>query len=244
MATSRLAKKYVFESRMRNVRHWKERSKMATLLQKIFRIKTTDDSPAPKSEQLDIRALKPLMEPKPATSLDPKELSGAWTMQQVTTVFPSSQRALFQRYHVGGCSSCGFQPTDTLATVAMNHGLDVNEVVEFIQRSQDMEKNMEIAPREVAELLKQGKIKLLDVRSPQEYATASIPGSVLVDQSLAQEIMQSWPKETQIVTMCHHGMRSLDACAYLRGHGFANTRSMTGGIDAWALQVDSSIPRY
>jgi rhodanese-related sulfurtransferase len=107
-----------------------------------------------------------------------------------------------------------------------------------------MEKDMEIAPREVAELMKQGKVKLLDVRSPQEYEIASVPGSMLVDQSLAQEIMQAWPKDTPIVTMCHHGMRSLDACAYLRGHGFANTRSMTGGIDAWALQVDPATPRY
>ncbi len=73
------------------------------------------------------------MQPKPVTSTDPKDLSGAWTMQQVTTVFPSAQRALFQKYHVGGCSSCGFQPTDTLTAVAGNHGLDVNEVVEFIK---------------------------------------------------------------------------------------------------------------
>ena len=165
-------------------------------------------------------------------------------MQQVTTVFPSAQRALFQRYHVGGCSSCGFQPLDTLATVAMNHGLDVNEVVEHIKRSQEMEKDLEITPRDAAELLKEGKVKLLDVRTPEEYAVASVSGSVLVDQSLAQEILQTWPKDTAIVTMCHHGMRSLDAAAYLRGHGFTNTRSMSGGIDAWALQIDSSIPRY
>jgi rhodanese-related sulfurtransferase len=107
-----------------------------------------------------------------------------------------------------------------------------------------MEKDLEITPRETVELLKAGKIKLLDVRSPEEYGIASIAGSVLVDQSLAQEIMQSWAKDTAIVTMCHHGMRSLDAAAYLRGHGFANTKSMSGGIDAWSLQIDSSIPRY
>ena len=219
---------------------------MATLLSKIFGKKAEPRSTPDSStvHGLDISALKPLVEPVTPQSTDPKDLSGGWTMEQVTKVFPSSQRALFQKYHVGGCSSCGFQPTDALSTVAMNHGLDVNEVVEFIQRSQDMEKDMEIAPREVAELLKQGKIKLLDVRTPQEYAIASIPGSVLVDQSLAQEIMQSWPKDTQIVTLCHHGMRSLDACAYLRGHGYANTKSMTGGIDAWSLQVDPATPRY
>jgi rhodanese-related sulfurtransferase len=219
---------------------------MATLLSRIFGKKAEPQSTLDNStvHGLDISALKPLAAPAAPLSTDPKDLSGAWAMEQVTKVFPSSQRALFQKYHVGGCSSCGFQPTDTLSTVAMNHGLDVNEVVEFIQRSQDMEKDMEIAPREVAELLKQGKIKLLDVRSPQEYAIASIPGSLLVDQSLSQEIMQSWPKETEIVTICHHGMRSLDACAYLRGHGFANTKSMTGGIEAWALQVDPNTPRY
>jgi rhodanese-related sulfurtransferase len=219
---------------------------MATLLSKIFGKKAEPRSTLDSStvHGLDVSAFKPVVAPIAPQSSDPKDLSGDWTMEQVTKVFPSSQRALFQKYHVGGCSSCGFQPTDTLATVAMNHGLDVNEVVEFIQRSQDMEKDMEIAPREVAELLKQGKVKLLDVRSPQEYAIANVPGSMLVDQSLAQEIMQSWPKDTQIVTMCHHGMRSLDACAYLRGHGFANTKSMTGGIDAWSIQVDPATPRY
>ena len=216
---------------------------MATLLSKIFG-KKTPTAPAPEVDELDVSALKPLMQPKAAVSTDPKDLSGAWTMQQVTTVFPSAQRALFQRYHVGGCSSCGFQPTDLLTTVAMNHGLDVNEVVEHIKRSQEMEKDLEITPREAAELLEAGKIKLVDVRTPEEFAIASVHGSVLVDQNLAQEIMQSWPKDTAIVTMCHHGMRSLDAAAYLRGHGFTNAKSMSGGIDAWSVQIDSAIPRY
>ena len=184
------------------------------------------------------------MEQKAPVSTDPKDLSGAWTMEQVTTVFPSAQRALFQRYHVGGCSSCGFQPTDTLRTVAFNHSLDVNEVIGYIQKSQDMEKDIEITPQATAELLKLGRIKLLDVRSPEEYQIASIAGSVLVDQSLAQEIMQSWSKDTAIVMMCHHGIRSLDAAAYLCGHGFVNTKSMRGGIDAWAEQIDPSLRRY
>ena len=217
---------------------------MATLLSRIFGKKTAEAAAPVNDDELDISALKPLMQPKPVTSTDPKDLSGDWQMQQVTTVFPSAQRALFQKYHVGGCSSCGFQPTDTLAAVAGNHGLDVNEVVEFIKRSQEMEKDLEITPRETAELLKEGKIKLLDVRTREEYEIASVPGSVLVDQAMAQEIMQSWPKDTALVTMCHHGMRSLDAAAYLRGHGFTNIRSMMGGIDAWAGQIDSSIQRY
>jgi rhodanese-related sulfurtransferase len=215
---------------------------MPTLLSRIFGKKTP--APIEVSDELDITALKPLMQPKAAVSTDPQDLSGAWTMQQVTTVFPSAQRALFQKYHVGGCSSCGFQPTDPLSTVVANHGLDVNDVIEHIKRSQEMEKNLEITPSETAELLKEGKIKLIDVRTPEEYAIASVAGSVLINQTLAQEILETWPKETAIVTLCHRGMRSLDAAAYLRGHGFTNTRSMSGGIDAWSLQIDSSVPRY
>lgn len=213
------------------------------MISRIFG-KKTPPAPVRDSDELDITALKPLMQPKAAVSTDPKDLSGAWTMQQVTTVFPSAQRALFQKYHVGGCSSCGFQPTDMLATVVTNHGLDVNDVIEHIKRSQEMEKNLEITPTETAQLLKEGKIKLIDVRTPEEYAIASVDGSILVNQNLAQEILETWSKDTAIVTICHRGMRSLDAAAYLRGHGFTNTRSMSGGIDAWSLQIDSSVPRY
>src|SRR6476469_7405637 len=154
-------RKYPCESPTPSAQRWKENFKMATLLSRIFG-KKTQPAPVQESDDLDIRALKPLMEPKAPVSTDPKDLSGAWTMGQVTTIFPSAQRALFQRYHVGGCSSCGFQLTDTLATVAMNHGLDLGEVVEHIQRSEEMEKDLEITPRETAELLKQGTIKLID----------------------------------------------------------------------------------
>src|SRR5437016_1621677 len=151
---------------------------MATLLSRIFGKKTVESAPVQiGNDELDVRALKPLMEQKAPLSTDPAGLSGAWTMQQVTAVFPSAQRALFQKYHVGGCSSCGFQPTDSLSTVVGNHGLNLDEVVQHIQRSQEMEQELEITPLETAELLKAGKIKLLDVRTPEEYAIASISGS-------------------------------------------------------------------
>src|SRR5262249_21303259 len=139
---------------------------MATLLSKIFG-KKTPPAVTKDAADIDVSALKPLMQPKPVTSTDPKDLSGDWTMEQVTEAFPSAQRALVQKYHVGGCSSCGFGPSDTLGMVAMNHGLDVDEVIAHIHRSQDMEKDLEITASETAELLKQGKIKLLDVRTPE-----------------------------------------------------------------------------
>jgi rhodanese-related sulfurtransferase len=105
--------------------------------------------------------------------------------------------------------------------------------------------DMEITPAQTAELMKTSNdVKFLDVRTPEEYAIARIEGCVLVDQQLAQNILESWPKDTHIVTICHHGVRSLNAASFLRANGFDNTQSMSGGIEAWSLIVDPSVPRY
>jgi rhodanese-related sulfurtransferase len=229
---------------------------MSTLLSRIFGRKNVKAAPTADDGRIKIDALKPLMSPTefaglqtsqkavPARSTNPDDLNGLWPMEQVLKVFPSAQRALFQKYHIGGCSSCGYMPQDTLDKVSRDHGIETESVVAFIKESANLEKDLEITPAEVAELLKKGAVKLLDVRTPQEYEIAHVDGGVLVDQALAQEIVNTWPQDSAIVTMCHHGMRSLDAAAYLRGHGFKNTRSMSGGIDAWSRTVDSTVTRY
>ena len=51
-------------------------------------------------------------------------------------------------------------------------------------------------------------------------------------------------KGSPLVMMCHRGISSMDAAAYFIGHGFTDVKSMTGGIDAWAQAVDTSVPRY
>jgi monothiol glutaredoxin len=107
-----------------------------------------------------------------------------------------------------------------------------------------MEPNLEISPAETAALMKEGKVTLIDVRTPQEYAIARIEGCRLVDEALAKEIVETWPKDTPIVTVCHHGVRSLDAAVYLRQQGLTQTRSMSGGINLWSMTIDPSIPRY
>jgi monothiol glutaredoxin len=105
--------------------------------------------------------------------------------------------------------------------------------------------DMEITPADTAKLMKtSSNVKFLDVRTPEEYAIAKIEGCVLVDQQLAQTILETWPKDTHIITICHHGMRSLNAASFLRANGFDNTQSMSGGIEAWSLTVDPSVPRY
>ena len=167
------------------------------------------------------------------------------TMEEVMTVAPSAQRALFQRYHVGGCSACGFQPGDTLAQVAKDHNiLDINEMIDTIVRAQELDTNMSVSPQEVAGWLAEGKdFSFIDCRQPDEWEKARIEGSELLDYSSADKYM-GLPKERLIVFSCHTGGRSLDVASYFAGHGFTNVRSMRGGIDAWSQEVDSGVPRY
>ncbi len=228
---------------------------MATLLSRIFRMTTSKSEPTNRTtdvspdlsllnEPADDSPQPPVPTTSEASSGTPQELSGSWPMEQVLNVYPSAQRALFQRYHVGGCSSCGFQPNDTLEAVCVSHELEVGEVTEFIKESQEMERQLEVTPQVVVEQLKRGEVKLLDVRTPEEYAITRIAESTLIDQEVAREIIERWPKDTAIVTVCHHGIRSLDAAAYFKGHGFQNVKSMKGGIDAWSVQIDPSVVRY
>jgi len=81
-----------------------------------------------------------------------------------------------------------------------------------------------------------------DVRTEEEYARANL-GATLVDESVAAQI-EKLPKDTKLVFHCHHGGRSQAACEHFAGLGFTNTHNVAGGIDAWSLQIDNSVPRY
>ena len=93
-------------------------------------------------------------------------------------------------------------------------------------------------------LEKDPQLFLLDVRSPEERSLATVEPSRLVDQELASEILNTWPAERPLILICHVGQRSLQAAEFFTQKGFRNVYNMIGGIDAWSLTVDSSIPRY
>lgn len=86
-------------------------------------------------------------------------------------------------------------------------------------------------------------LRLLDVRTEQERATASIEGSTLIGSDNIRELM-ALPKDTKLVFFCHHGMRSFQAAQHFCQQGFRNVHNLTGGIDAWSAEVDDSVPRY
>ena len=168
------------------------------------------------------------------------------SMSELLQRFPGAQRALFRGYHIGGCSSCGFRPDETLAQVCeRNGGLPVEEVTETILASHEAEQKMQISPEDLSRRLREpNPTVIVDVRGREEWDAVHIEGSEFLTQELMQEMVTAWPKDREIVFLCHHGVRSLDAASYFAGHGFSNVKSLSGGIDAWSVQVDPSLPRY
>ena len=86
-------------------------------------------------------------------------------------------------------------------------------------------------------------VELVDVRTAWEREIAAIDGSRLLDQAYHDALLLR-DRNTPIVFQCHHGIRSQQAAEYFRGHGFRNLYNLQGGIDAWSLFVDTSVPRY
>jgi len=102
-----------------------------------------------------------------------------------------------------------------------------------------------ISPKELRARLDKGdKLVLLDVREPWEYDLAKLAGSILIPLATLPQSMAKLDREAEIVAICHHGMRSADAMNFLLQQGFASVKNLVGGIDAWSVQVDGSVPRY
>lgn len=105
----------------------------------------------------------------------------------------------------------------------------------------------EVTPQALKSRLDAGEPTLLiDVRQPEEYALARIEGSTLVPiPEFAVRVSEIDPEPgTLVVTVCHHGVRSYKAAAYLMQCGVEDVASLAGGIDAWSLGVDPAVPRY
>jgi rhodanese-related sulfurtransferase len=85
---------------------------------------------------------------------------------------------------------------------------------------------------------------LLDVRRPDEVAICSLPGSLHLPMDELEERLDELATEKDTVIVCHHGVRSLSAAAFLRNRGFSSVWSLAGGIDRWSLVIDPKVPRY
>jgi len=167
-------------------------------------------------------------------------------MSAVLEAFPGAQRALFRQYHIGGCSQCGFQPTETLAQVCERNGrLDVAEVLAHIRSSHEQDAKILIEPRQLAQWRKEdSSVRLVDVRSREEFEAVHIEGSVLLSQDVMRQIMADGSNTRPLIVVDHQGKTGLDAAAYFMGHGLQNVRCLRGGIDAWAQEIEPTMRRY
>ncbi|MBN3905076.1 MAG: rhodanese-related sulfurtransferase [Nostoc sp. NMS1] len=108
----------------------------------------------------------------------------------------------------------------------------------------------QISVEELAQRLSSGdgSIQLVDVREPEELAIANIDGFVNLPLSqFAQwghEIPTLFNPQAETLVLCHHGIRSAQMCQWLIAQGFTNVQNISGGIDAYSILVDHSIPQY
>jgi adenylyltransferase/sulfurtransferase len=149
----------------------------------------------------------------------------------------------FNEFHLRkdpACPVCGERPSVTeLIDYAGFCGVPAVE--------EEKAKVVERSAAEVKAMLDRGeKFLLLDVREPDEYATARIEGSVLVPLGELESHLDGlaeW-KEGRVIAHCHLGGRSPSACRLLRARGFHCVESLGGGIEAWSVTVDPDVPRY
>jgi molybdopterin/thiamine biosynthesis adenylyltransferase/rhodanese-related sulfurtransferase len=136
------------------------------------------------------------------------------------------------------CPVCGEHPTVTEL-------IDYEAFCGVGDEGRGMGEGAEISAAELQlERSRKPDLVLVDVREPREAEIARIDGARNIPLRELPGRLAELPGQGEIVTLCHHGPRSLKAREILKGAGVANVRSLAGGIDAWAREVDPGVPRY
>jgi len=103
----------------------------------------------------------------------------------------------------------------------------------------------EVSGRQVKQQLDSGRpVVLLDVREPEELRLARLPGALHIPMGEVAGRLHELDPDAEIVVFCHHGMRSASVAQFLAQRDFAHVANLVGGIDAWSVLVDPSVPRY
>ncbi len=107
------------------------------------------------------------------------------------------------------------------------------------------EDNIEIEPAALKELRDSGAdLQLVDVRDDWEREVCALPGSIDIPMMRIPDQIGQLSAEQPVVVFCHSGMRSLQVVTWLRHNGFPGARSLRGGLDAWAVEIDPAMARY
>ncbi len=133
------------------------------------------------------------------------------------------------------CPLCGEHPT-------IHELVDYDELCGTAPRAASA---ADIGAREVADRIARGEdLVIVDVREPHELAIAHFPHALHVPLGVLPLKAHELPATRTLVLACHHGARSMRALELLRERGFSQVRNLAGGIDAWSLEVDNTVPRY
>jgi rhodanese-related sulfurtransferase len=101
---------------------------------------------------------------------------------------------------------------------------------------------------EIFETESADRYQLVDVREPAEIEIAALPDFQVLSLSQfpqwSEQIHQYLDADKTTLVLCHHGIRSAQMCQWLVSQGFTQVKNITGGIDAYSLLVDRSVPRY
>jgi adenylyltransferase/sulfurtransferase len=136
------------------------------------------------------------------------------------------------------CPVCGKNPTVTeLIDYEAFCGV-TNEIAEFASQ-------LSLTPTEVNDLRERGDVSaLIDVREPHEWEIVNLPGSTLIPMNEVIDRVSEIPQSGNVVVLCKVGARSAEVLRWLHSVGLTNTKHLAGGLDAWARQIDPSMPRY
>jgi rhodanese-related sulfurtransferase len=97
---------------------------------------------------------------------------------------------------------------------------------------------------QLARYLQNANPLLLDVREPWEFEICQIDGSINIPMGYITQQLEQIREVTETVVICHHGVRSLRVIQYLQQLSIDSLINLDGGVDAWAREVDASMPVY
>lgn len=135
---------------------------------------------------------------------------------------------------------------ETVAELAAHARQSVAATAARLERIRLMAQDVEITAEELKSLIdaKPEGLILLDVREQWEFEICRIEGSLRLGDLLLEELMPRLQAARQVVTVCHHGVRSFSAAMYLREHGVPGAKSLEGGVEAWARRIEPGMERY
>lgn len=173
--------------------------------------------------------------------MEPNDLTADSPMGVILETLPGARRAIFARYHLGGCQSCAFSNEESLAELCKRSEIPVEEALAHLLASHVHDSAMLMEPA-LANAAR-SEFRLIDLRTREEHEAVVIPGSEFFTQELQQQLFAG-DSNRRILLYDHSGKNVLDQVAWFRGHGLNETYGLRGGIDAWSQEIDKSIPRY